>query len=63
MEGKFNFSPGKILNKSILFDVSKFNEERIIDKIMENLSAEYNKLYIAHEAGSNSFSLKCEDEN
>ena len=40
MEIKFNFSPEKILNKTILFDVSKINEERIIDKIIENLPAD-----------------------
>ena len=61
MEGKFHFSPAKILNKTMLFDVSKINEERIIDKIIENISADNGELYIAHEAGSNSFSLKRED--
>ena len=49
MEGKFNFSPEKILNKTILFDVSKINQERIIDKIIENLPADNDELYIAHE--------------
>ena len=61
MEGKFNFSPEKILNKTILFPASKINEERIIDKIIENLPAYNNELYIAPEPGSNSFSLKRED--
>ena len=61
MEGKFSFSPGKILNKTILFNVSKINEERIIDKIIENLPVDNHELYIAHEPGSNSFSLKRED--
>ena len=61
MEGKFNFSPKKILNKTILFDVSKINQERIIDKIIENLPADNDELYIAHKSGSNSFSLKRED--
>ena len=28
MEGKFNFSPEKILNKTILSDISKINEEK-----------------------------------
>ena len=61
MEIKFNFSPEKILNKTILFDVSKINEERIIDKIIENLPADNEELYIAHKPDSNSFSLKHED--
>ena len=49
MEANFNFSPEKILNKTILFDVSKINQERIIDKIIENLPADNDELYIAHE--------------
>ena len=61
LEEKFNFSPEKIVNKTILFDVSKINEERIIGKIIENLSVDYDEPYIAHETGSDSFSLKCED--
>ena len=56
-EGKFNFSPEKILNKTILFDVFKINEEKIIDTIIENLPADNDELYTAHEPGSNSFSL------
>ena len=30
MEGKFNFSPEQFLNKTVLFDISKINEEKII---------------------------------
>ena len=63
MEEKFNFSPEKILNKTILFDVSKINEEKIIDKIIENLPADNDKLYIAHEQGSNPFFLNVKMEN
>ena len=61
MEIKFNFSPEKILNKTIIFDVSKINEERTIDKITENLPTDNEELYIAHKPDSNSFSLKHED--
>ena len=53
MEGKFNFSPEKILNKTILFNVFKIKEEKIIVKIIENLPADNDKLYIAHEPDSN----------
>ena len=52
MERKFNFSAEKILNKFILFDVSKINKERIMDEIIENLPADNDELYIAHEPGS-----------
>ena len=55
MEEKFQFSTEKLQNKTILFDVSKIDEERIIDKIIENLPADNDELYIAHEPGSNHF--------
>ena len=55
MEKKFQFSPEKLQNKTVLFDVSKIDKERIIDKIIENLPADNGELYIAHEPGSNHF--------
>ena len=61
IEGKFNFLPQKLLNKAILCDVSEINEERIIDKIIENLPVDNDEFYIAHKLGSNSISLKRED--
>ena len=33
LSGKFSFSPQKILNKNILFDTSRINEEKVLDKI------------------------------
>ena len=53
MERKFNFSPEKILNNFILFDVSKINKEKIMDEIIEHLPADNDELFIAHEPGSN----------
>ena len=55
MEKKFQFSPEKLQNKTVLFDVSKIDKEGIIDKIIENLPADNGELYIAHEPGSNHF--------
>ena len=40
IQGKFSFSPEKFLNKTILFDVSKVNEEQIIEKIIKSLSSD-----------------------
>ena len=62
MEEKFSFSKGKFLNKTVLFDVSKVNEGKLIDKIVENLLADNDELYIVHEPGRNAFLLKREDE-
>lgn len=58
---KFNFSPKKILNKSILFDTSCIDEEKVIDKILEALLADKNKLYVLQEPGTNTFTLKSKD--
>ena len=59
MHGKFDFSFKNILNKTILFDTSKINQEEIMDKIInDSLNDEY---YIDHPEGSNSFILKRED--
>ena len=61
MEGKFSFSSDKFLNKTVLFHVSKVNEEKTIDKIIKNLPADNDELYIVHEPGTNAFSLRRED--
>ena len=61
MEGKFSFLPEKILNKTILFNVSRVDEEIIMDKIIKNLPSTNDEFYIIHEPGTNSFSLRHED--
>ena len=54
MQGNFSFSAKKILNKTILLDVSKVNGKQIMDKIIENLPTDNDEFYIAHEPGTNS---------
>ena len=61
MEGKFSFLPEKILNKTILFNVSRVDEEKIMGKIIKNLPSTNDEFYIIHEPGTNSFSLRHED--
>ena len=61
LKGKFNFSPKKILNKTILFDTSPMDEEKVMDKILEDFPADSNELYVLHEPGTNAFTLKHED--
>ena len=64
MDGKFNFSPKKLLNKRLIFDISTVDEEKIMDKIMEGLDDRYlknDKYWIEHEPGSNYFTLRLED--
>ena len=53
-KGTLVFQPKKILNKSILLDVSKVNGKQIMGKIIENLPTDNGKFYIAHEPGTNS---------
>ena len=61
MEGKFSFLPEKVLNKSIPFDVSRLDEETIMDKTIESLPSSNDEFYIIHKPRTNSFSLRRED--
>ena len=62
MRWEFNFSPKKILSKTLIFDTTKINEEIIMDKIIEALNDKTNdEFYIEHPPGSNYFTLKRED--
>ena len=64
MDGESHFSPQKILNKKLVFDISMVDEETIIDKIIEGLDDPYlqnDKYWIEHEPGSNFFTLRSED--
>ena len=61
MNKKFVFDPKEILNKTLLFDTSKIDEELIMDKIIHALPPDDYYFYIEHPKGSNSFTLKRED--
>ena len=64
MDGEFNFSPKKILNKRLICDISMVDEDTIMDKIIEGLDDPYlknNRYWIEHELGSNYFTLRLED--
>ena len=45
----------------MLFDPSKVDEEKIIDRILENIPGDVNDIYLIHEPGTNAFSLRHED--
>ena len=57
LKSKFIFHFRKILSKTILFDTSRTNEEKVMDKILEALSADNDELYVLHEPGTNAFTL------
>ena len=38
MRGEFDFNPQNVLNKTLIFDTKKINEEIIMNKIIEALS-------------------------
>ena len=61
MNEKFVFDPKKILNKTLLSDTIKIDEELIMDKIIQALPPNNDEFYIEHSEGSNSFTLKRED--
>ena len=58
LKSKFIFYFRKILSKTILSDTSRTNEEKVMDKILEALSADNDELYVLHGPGTNAFTLK-----
>ena len=61
VNGKFSFDPKKILNKTLLFDTTKIDEEIIMDMIMHAMPADNDDSCIEHPVDLNSFTLKRED--
>ena len=62
MLAEFDFSPKKILNKTLIFDTSKIDEEIIMDRITDALNDKTNdEFYIEHSARSNYFTLRREN--
>ena len=62
MRDEFGFNPEKILNKTLMFDTNKIDEEIIMDMMIDALDDKTNdEFYIEHPVGSDYFSLKRED--
>ena len=62
MFGEFNFIPKNILNKTMIFDTSKIEQEIIMNRIIDTINDKTNdKLYIEHQTGSNYFTLRREN--
>ena len=49
------------VNKTVLFDTSKIYEEKIIERILENVPGDNDDIYLIHEPGTDTFSLRRED--
>ena len=45
----------------MLFGTSKMDEEKIIDRILENNPGDNDDIYLIREPGTNAFSLRRED--
>ena len=58
MGSEFDFNLRKVLNKTLLFDTKKIDEEIIIDRIIEALPPTHDEFYIEHPVGSYAFILK-----
>ena len=58
MRDEFDFNPGKILYKTLMFDTNKIDEEIIMDMMIDALN---NKTNDEHPVDSDYFSLKRED--
>lgn len=51
----FKFYSREFLNKSLLFNLKKTSEEKILDRLIKNLPEGNNEYYIEHRNGTNSF--------
>ena len=60
MQGKFVFVFEVFLNKTAVFDTSKIDEEKIIDRILENIPDDNDNSYLIHEPVTNAFPLRRE---
>ena len=61
LNNKSDFSPKKILNKALLFDTSRVDDEIIMDKIINALPKDNDDYYNEHSTDSNYFILRRED--
>ena len=63
MRGEFDFNPKKTqLNKTLIFDTKKIDDEIVMDMIIDALNDKTNdEFYIEHPVGSNYFTLEQED--
>ena len=52
MNGKFSFDRKKILNKTLLFDITKIDEKIIMDMMICALPADIDGFYTEHPVGS-----------
>ena len=46
MQGKFVSNPERFLNKTVLFDTSKVDKEKIIERILENIPGDNDDIYL-----------------
>ena len=46
MQGKFVSNPERFLNKAVLFDTSKVDKEKIIERILENIPGDNDDIYL-----------------
>ena len=61
LNNKFDFSPNKILNKVLLFDTSRVDNETIMDKIINAQPKDNDDYYIEDPIDSNSFILRIDN--
>ena len=62
MLGEFNFVPKNILNKTMISDTSKIEQEIKMERIIDAINDKTNdKFYIEHQVGSNYFTLRMEN--
>ena len=57
ISGTFDFDPEDYLIKSLLFDLKKTREEKILHTTIEKIP-DNNKYYIKHREGTNAVSIR-----
>ena len=59
MRGEFDFNPEKILNKTLILNTNKIDEEIIMDMMTDAFNDKTkDEFYIEHHVGSNYFNIK-----
>ena len=62
MLGEFNFVPKNILNKTMISDTSKIEQEIKMERIIDVINDKTNdKFYTEHQVGFNYFTLRMEN--
>ena len=61
LESIFTFDPAEYIDKAFLFDLRKTSEEKIFDRLLENIPDGNDKYYTKHTDGTNVFRIRTDE--